>query len=67
MWQVKIIKYLIVCPWFGLMVLAGGLAIGGMNDSTRSRHDNNGPKAKAIFAGGCFWCVEEAFEKVDGV
>ncbi len=22
---------------------------------------------KAIFAGGCFWCMEEAFEKVDGV
>jgi peptide-methionine (S)-S-oxide reductase len=24
-------------------------------------------KARATFAGGCFWCVEEAFEKVDGV
>jgi peptide-methionine (S)-S-oxide reductase len=23
--------------------------------------------AKATFAGGCFWCMEEAFEKVDGV
>ncbi len=23
--------------------------------------------AKATFAGGCFWCVEEVFEKVDGV
>ena len=23
--------------------------------------------AKATFAGGCFWCVEEAFEKVSGV
>ena len=21
----------------------------------------------AVFAGGCFWCMEEAFEKVDGV
>lgn len=23
--------------------------------------------AKAYFAGGCFWCMEEAFEPVDGV
>lgn len=22
---------------------------------------------QAVFAGGCFWCVEEAFDKVDGV
>ena len=21
----------------------------------------------AYFAGGCFWCMEESFEKVDGV
>ena len=26
-----------------------------------------GPTAKAIFAGGCFWCVESDFDKVDGV
>lgn len=26
-----------------------------------------GPVAKAYFAGGCFWCMEEAFEKLDGV
>lgn len=24
-------------------------------------------EATAIFAGGCFWCVEEAFDAVDGV
>ena len=22
---------------------------------------------KAYFAGGCFWCMEESFDKVDGV
>ena len=29
--------------------------------------DENSPPAKATFAGGCFWCMEEAFEKVEGV
>jgi len=24
-------------------------------------------KGKAYFAGGCFWCVEESFEKLEGV
>ena len=24
-------------------------------------------QVKAVFAGGCFWCMEEAFEKVEGV
>ena len=23
--------------------------------------------SKAYFAGGCFWCMEESFEKLDGV
>ena len=26
-----------------------------------------GPSAKAVFAGGCFWCVESDFDKVAGV
>jgi peptide-methionine (S)-S-oxide reductase len=27
----------------------------------------NEVRGKAYFAGGCFWCMEEAFEKVEGV
>jgi methionine-S-sulfoxide reductase len=61
MWR-KNIKFLFIT---GVLVLGGGMAIGEMNGSTEIQ--DNGPKAKAIFAGGCFWCVEEAFEKVDGV
>src|SRR5215217_9288591 len=26
-----------------------------------------GPTAKATFAGGCFWCMEPPFDKLDGV
>lgn len=34
--------------------------------STRTPSDS-AEVAKAYFAGGCFWCMEEAFEKVEGV
>ena len=40
---------------------AGHLAIGQQTAPERSS------LAKAYFAGGCFWCMEEAFEKVGGV
>src|SRR3989337_2478327 len=31
-------------------------------------HDTRPADSKfAIFAGGCFWCVEDAFDQVDGV
>ncbi|HEV2080119.1 MAG TPA: peptide-methionine (S)-S-oxide reductase MsrA [Allosphingosinicella sp.] len=26
-----------------------------------------GPKAEAVFAGGCFWCTESDFDKIPGV
>jgi peptide-methionine (S)-S-oxide reductase len=33
-----------------------------------SAHDTRAGESKtAIFAGGCFWCVEDAFDHVDGV
>ena len=40
----------------GLAVSAGAIAQG-----------NAAATSKATFAGGCFWCVESDFDKVDGV
>ncbi len=40
----------------------------GSDDKTGEPMTDKTQKAKtAVFAGGCFWCVESDFEKVDGV
>src|SRR5262245_63399491 len=46
---------LAVSLWLGLV--AGAAAQGAPPPAT----------AKATFAGGCFWCVEADFDKVEGV
>lgn len=52
--------------WLGAILLCGAtvFSLGGPN---LSRIAAAPPPAKAYFAGGCFWCMEEVFEKVDGV
>lgn len=47
---------------FAVLVIGGliGVPYGSFADEPP-------PPAKATFAGGCFWCMEEAFEKVEGV
>src|SRR5205823_2542072 len=44
-----------------LIVLASVMAASGAPPSDGKALE------KATFAGGCFWCMEEAFDKVDGV
>ncbi len=44
----------------GLFISAATVAQGHTRQETTQ-------SAKATFAGGCFWCMEEALEKVDGV
>lgn len=39
----------------------------GSGTLPEGRAADAGPSAKAYFAGGCFWCMEEVFEKVAGV
>ena len=41
--------------------------IGVWNVQSTSQAAADAPLGKAYFAGGCFWCMEEAFEKVEGV
>src|SRR5216683_2032496 len=48
---------------FGLLLL---LTFGGGSRHYVHAADAN-PTAKATFAGGCFWCMEPAFEGLDGV
>jgi len=44
------------------------LMLGGLLGIPQGSHANDGlQQAKATFAGGCFWCMEEAFEKIEGV
>jgi peptide-methionine (S)-S-oxide reductase len=50
--------------FIGLAAVAGAILLAFANGSVSGQQ---GARATATFAGGCFWCVEEAFDKVDGV
>lgn len=45
-----------------VLFLLGGLVAWSANGTSEAA-----APAKAYFAGGCFWCMEEAFESVEGV
>jgi len=46
---------------------AAGALLGSLMLSAAFAQAPATPLAKATFAGGCFWCVEADFDKVDGV
>src|SRR5947208_4908573 len=52
------------CGVLGLLIMSvfvTGVALAATDSADGRRLD------KATFAGGCFWCMEEALDKVDGV
>jgi peptide-methionine (S)-S-oxide reductase len=55
----KKVFFLIICLFNFLNVSAGMLKV--------TTGDNVNKYKKAYFAGGCFWCMEESFDKVTGV
>ena len=56
-----------------LVVITTALLLGALLLATGPSHQaqaeptQTGETKTAIFAGGCFWCVEDAFDEVDGV
>jgi len=60
------------CRYVILVIAAVLLAVGCGRVQSQDRTDGaretgNGQTARATFAGGCFWCMEPPFEKLDGV
>ena len=61
--------------WIGLAILIGLVFLGFQYTQTQAKGDNAAKNETydqekmitATFAGGCFWCTEADFEKVDGV
>lgn len=49
------------------MLMFAILLVGAWTVQSTSRAATDATPSKAYFAGGCFWCMEEAFEKVEGV
>jgi peptide methionine sulfoxide reductase msrA/msrB len=53
-----------------LVAISMMLGVFTMNVNKNKDDDSlkaNGPTATATFAGGCFWCIEDTLQKVDGV
>ena len=60
-------KIILLILIFQTSFLYYGKIISGELKVTSSELNNNFNYKKAYFAGGCFWCMEESFDKVDGL
>ena len=53
------------------LIILGGLSLTGIGFTDKPKESSmnirNDQLDIATFAGGCFWCIESAFEELDGV
>jgi len=49
------------------IILLGYYQVNSMDKMEKPMNNNTEKTASAVFAGGCFWCTESDFEKLEGV
>jgi peptide methionine sulfoxide reductase msrA/msrB len=62
----KSLSILLIVFTFTIIFL-GYQQVNSMDKTEKNMKNYTGKTATAVFAGGCFWCTESDFEKVDGV
>lgn len=62
----KSLSILLIVFTFTIIFL-GYQQVNSMDKTEKSMKNNTEKTVTAVFAGGCFWCTESDFEKVDGV
>ncbi len=62
----KNVVFITLCFTAILLVIGVITGIAGIKDQGESRKERKETE-KALFAGGCFWCMEKPFEALDGV
>ena len=59
--------YILFIVFTFTIIFLGYQQVNSMDKTEKSMKNNSEKTATAVFAGGCFWCTESDFEKVDGV